>query len=66
MGGFTEILLQTSCYLLALEPSLLPHLQVGFIADHGLLSIHWRHLVLIKQEPQILQKDKQKAKKTTT
>lgn len=41
-------------YLLALGPSLLPDLQVSLIADHGFLSIQRRHLVLIKQKPQVL------------
>lgn len=41
-------------YSLALGPGLLPDLQVGLIADHGLLSIQRRHLVLIKQKPQVL------------
>lgn len=43
------------CYLLALGPSPLPHLQVGFIADHRLLTTQRWHLVLIQQKPQALQ-----------
>lgn len=42
-------------YLLALGPGLFPDLQVGLIADHSFLSIQRRHLVLIKQKPQVLQ-----------
>lgn len=41
-------------YLLALGPGLLPDLQEGLIADHGFLSTLRRHLVLIKQKPQVL------------
>lgn len=49
----------TSFNLRALGSSLFSHLQVGFIADHGLLSTHRRHLVLIQQKPQILQTHRQ-------
>lgn len=45
------------CYLLALGPSLLPHLQVGFIADHRLLATQRWHLVLIEQKPQALKRE---------
>lgn len=49
-------LLAVNTYSLALQSSFLPNLQVGFITDHGFLSINWRDLVLIKQEPQVLYK----------
>lgn len=52
----------TCGYLLALGPSLLPDLQVGFVADHGLLSTQRRYLVLIKQKPQVLHKEKKRKK----
>lgn len=36
------------CYLLALGAGLVPHLQVGFVADHRLLATQRWHLVLIE------------------
>lgn len=36
------------CYLLALGASLVPHLQVGFVANHRLLATQRWHLVLIE------------------
>lgn len=55
-------------YLLALGSGPLPDLQEGLIADHGFLSTLRRHLVLVKQKPQVLHtegpKERERGKNT--